>query len=246
MEYWSWRGSQWIARVVIELKGVTPTISRTIELDSTLECWELHDIIQQTFGWQDTHLHEFHPGPTGSFDESSDWAGSSREVFLVICDTDDPERGDDWWVEMLDEQEVTVGQLLAMGRGVATYVYDFGDNWNHTITVLDAIEPTERTPRCRVVESQGPSPVEDSGGTAGLTTLLQSLADSSKKSHRDSWDQLRFMRHPGTHGYDFRHKSVAFGPMEWEAVNEELYRRLGNLAPEVPGRVLFWDDEKLD
>lgn len=83
-----------------------------------------------------------------------------------------------------------------------------------------------------------------SGGSAGLTPLLRSLGDSSKKSHRDSWDQLRFVRHPGMRGYDFRQKTVTRGPMEWGAANEELYRRFGNVAPEVPGRVLFWEDKE--
>jgi hypothetical protein len=242
MEDWSWQGSQWIARLLIELKGVSPTISRIVEVDSTLDCWELHELIQHAFGWQNSHLHRYHPGLHQPFDQRSEWLGKSEEVSLVICDTDSDYLDEVWWQEMLDEHDITVGQLLAMGRGVATYVYDFGDNWNHTITVLDAIEPTEWTPRCRVVESQGPSPVEDSGGPAGLTTLLRSLGDSSKKSHRDSWDQVRFMNHPGMRGYDFQHKSVTVGPMEWGADNEELYRRFGNLAPEVSGRVLFWED----
>ena len=45
-------------------------------------------------------------------------------------------------------------------------------------------------------------------------------------------------------GYDFRQKTVTRGPMEWGAANEELYRRFGNVAPEVPGRVLFWEDKE--
>jgi hypothetical protein len=243
VEHWSWRGPQWVARVLVELHGVTPTISRVLEADSTLTCWELHEVIQRVFGWQNTHLHRFHPGRLELFDEPSDWLGTSQEVSLVIGDTDHEEGEKVWWEEMLGEQDITVGQLLAMGRGVATYVYDFGDFWQHTITVVDAIEPTEWTPRVRVAESVGPSAVEDCGGPNGLTRLLGSLADSASKTHLDAWDQVRVMGHSGMRGYDFRQKSVTTGPLEWGAENEELQRWLGNLVPEVPGQVLFWDGE---
>ena len=223
---------------------MTPTISRTLDVDSTPTCWELHDVIQRVFGWQNTHLHRFHPGLPKSTDEPSGWLGVSQEVSLVIGDTEDEERDEVWWEEMLDEHDITVGQLLAMGRGMATYVYDFGDFWQHTITVADAIEPTEWTPRARVVESTAPSAVEDCGGSDGLTRLLGSLADPLSKTHRDAWDQLRFMRHPGMRGCDFRQKSITTGPLDWGSENEELQRWWGHFVPEVPGQVLCGDPVK--
>ena len=57
MEYWSWRGPQWVARVRVVLDGVEPVIERVVEVDSTLSAFDLHTVVQRAFGWNDSHVH---------------------------------------------------------------------------------------------------------------------------------------------------------------------------------------------
>lgn len=50
-------------RVRIEIVGVVPPIWRTLDVMSDVSLDELHGVIQAVFGWEDRHLHRFHPTP---------------------------------------------------------------------------------------------------------------------------------------------------------------------------------------
>lgn len=93
-----------------------------------------------------------------------------------------------------------------------TYLYDFGDGWEHTIKVerIDAAVPGERYPR--LLEATGRCPPEDIGGPPGYAEFLEAIADPDHERH----DEL-------TEWYD-----ADFDP---NAVNVPAIReRLGKLA----------------
>ncbi|OLM27913.1 hypothetical protein Ae717Ps2_7131 [Pseudonocardia sp. Ae717_Ps2] len=98
-------------------------------------------------GWESSHLHKFTINDTCYGIPDPDW---------------DPawDLGD----RTHDEQAVTLAQLFQVGQE-ADYVYDFGDNWHHTLTVtaLTTAEPAVRYPRC--IDGRGACPPEDVGGT---------------------------------------------------------------------------------
>ena len=48
-----------IARVRIELREIEPTLWRCVDVPLTCTLLALHDIIQVTVGWTDSHLFEF-------------------------------------------------------------------------------------------------------------------------------------------------------------------------------------------
>ena len=48
-----------IARVRIELREIEPTVWRRVDVPLTSTLLALHDIIQVTVGWTDSHLFEF-------------------------------------------------------------------------------------------------------------------------------------------------------------------------------------------
>ena len=48
-----------IARVRIELREIEPTLWRRVDVPLTSTLLALHDIIQVTVGWTDSHLFEF-------------------------------------------------------------------------------------------------------------------------------------------------------------------------------------------
>ncbi|MDJ0853004.1 MAG: plasmid pRiA4b ORF-3 family protein [Myxococcota bacterium] len=69
----------------------------------------------------------------------------------------------------LDEDRVRIGDVLLRRGDSMLYVYDFGDDWRHTIE-LEEVVPTasiETLPRC--TDGRGEAPPEDSGpaGRAG-------------------------------------------------------------------------------
>lgn len=227
MEYWSWRGPQWVARVRVVLDGVEPVIERVVEVDSTLSAFDLHTVVQRAFGWNDSHLHEFSPGGTGG----DTWRSGSREIGLVVADTCDEEWDLPWWIEALDELEITVGQLFALGRGLVSYRYDFGDGWTHTMTLTDCVEPTQWSPRAAVIRGVGPSALDDVGGGAGLTQLLLALGDPGHPRHDHAWDEVRFRATANTEGYLVSSRTLVAGQQDVREMSEELQRVFGLMVP---------------
>ncbi len=230
MQYRTWRGRQWVARVEATLDGVNPPLRRVMEVDSTLSVYDFHTVLQVAFGWNDSHLHEFRPGHQHT---DKPWPTNSPPIELVFTDTLDPERDDAWWVEAIDEQESTVGQLFAVGRGFATYVYDFGDYWIHSLTLVDATEPDNGTPQARVTAGQGASALDDVGGAAGLTDLFATLHDPTHRFHTEAWSEIKRLHPSQPLGYDLGTQSLSAGTQDLQEVNEVLLRMFGVILPEA-------------
>ncbi|MEX2441755.1 MAG: plasmid pRiA4b ORF-3 family protein [Pontimonas sp.] len=227
-DYWSWRGPQWMARLAVSLDDVAAPIERTIEVDATLSAFDLHAVLQVAFGWNDSHLHEFRPG---SALRPVEWQGDSHVVELVVTDTYDLERDYGWWIEALDEHEVSIGQLLAIGRSSAEYAYDFGDNWRHSIHMVEAFEPSREMPRARIVHAFGASPLDDVGSTPGLQELHQALAEPDNPNHSDAWDEVRFRFTEHSIGYDVAAKKLVTGALDTSELNGPLLRQFGLMIP---------------
>ena len=51
-----------VVRAKIHLVGIQPPITRTLELPMDLNLAQLHEVLQATFGWTDSHLHQFNIG----------------------------------------------------------------------------------------------------------------------------------------------------------------------------------------
>lgn len=228
-DYWSWRGPQWMARLHVTLDDVTTPIERTLEVDATLSAFELHTVLQVAFGWNDSHLHEFRPGTST---RPVEWQGDSHVVELVVTDTQDLERDYGWWIEALDEHELSVGQLLAIGRSSAEYAYDFGDNWRHSIHLVEAFEPSRDMPRARIVSALGASPLDDVGSTPGLEELHQALSQPDSPHHAYAWDEVRFRLTEHSMGYDVAAKKLLTDPLDAHQLNEALLRLFGLMVPE--------------
>jgi len=125
---------------------------RRFHLPKELTYRELHEIIQIAFGWDGSHLHEFKLG-----------------TWVRIMPHDDIERDFGWdESELLDEEEVTLEDAIMKKM---TYIYDFGDNWIHDIT-LEKVITVEEEPIPICVAGEGSAPVEDSGGIWGFLRLL--------------------------------------------------------------------------
>ena len=52
----------YIVRLKANIAGIEPAITRTLELPSDLNFAQLHEVLQATFGWTDSHLHQFFVG----------------------------------------------------------------------------------------------------------------------------------------------------------------------------------------
>ena len=167
-----------IMQLKIVLKGSKPPIWRRVLVPAGMPLPLLHQVIQGVFGWLDYHLHHFQTG------------GFRGPTYAPV----DPDGEDDFYGELArDESTATVGELLPSVGSTMTYTYDFGDNWEHGITVEKILvsDDARQLPRCTA--GRGAAPAEDSGGIWGWTDIVQAVNDPSHEEHKEyrEWLGLR-------------------------------------------------------
>lgn len=158
--------SEGFLQVTIRLEDV-PGIVRVVEVPARLTLHELHEVIQISMGWQDSHLYEF-------------------EVEGRIYST--CHRGSK--PDDIDAETVRLSSLGLLGRAPIRYTYDFGDCWRHTLEFAAArreasVDGSDR--RLRLVSGEGACPPEDCGGPPGFAVFRQACRDPDHPRH----DELR-------------------------------------------------------
>ncbi len=151
-------------RIRVELRDVEPSIWRVLDVPATTTLPVLHQVLQVAMGWTDSHLHEFTDGDP--------LARRPVRSFVPAADLEDG------WGDGEPEDHVTVGELLRVPGDTLHYLYDFGDDWRHVLT-LESVTPDD-VDRARLVDGARACPPEDCGGAPGyehLVTTVRALAD---------------------------------------------------------------------
>lgn len=153
----------------VELDEITPSIWRRLHVRATIPLDDLHLAIQAAMGWDNHHLHQWR---TRSAPNDRNLPTYKPTYAFADWETDEDER---------DEAGVPLTTLLHNVGDRLGYEYDFGDSWDHTITVEGVTEDTGAT---RCLDGARACPPEDIGGTPGYATLLEVKADP-KHEYRD-------------------------------------------------------------
>lgn len=138
----------------IVIKHIAPPIWRLVLVRPTTTLDQLHSVIQETFGWQDYHLYSFiHSGRTFGRPGSE--------------------------LNFEDSTRMTLQRLGLTAGDTLTYMYDFGDDWHHEVSIVSTrrADPEAFYPRC--IDGARAGPPEDCGGPPGYDDLLSVLADST-------------------------------------------------------------------
>jgi hypothetical protein len=89
---------------------------------------------------------------------------------------------------IVDESTVRLDGLLAEKQKF-TYLYDFGDSWEHEITVSKVIPPEEEPlPRC--LDGKRAGPPEDCGGIWGYEELLEIVKNPDHAEYEETHEWL--------------------------------------------------------
>ena len=153
-----------IARLRIILNDVDPQPMRHIEVPLKIRLDRLHEVIQAAMGWTDTHLYEFRVGDAG-------WGVPDPDGFY-----DGP----------MDAKKMTLEKLLDQtATRTIQYVYDFGDDWDHSIRIERVNEAAQGVTYPRLLKATGACPPEDVGGAWGYEEFLEALADPDHEQHED-------------------------------------------------------------
>ncbi len=147
----------------IELKSVEPKVWRLVAVPGPITLTRLHHIIQATMGWTDSHLHEFD-------------IGGRR------CGEPDPEW--DFDNSIISEKRVRLLKALE-GRKTFDYLYDFGDGWEHKITIKKSWPNTVPMPYAICLGGENACPPEDVGGPYGYAEYVEAIGDEDHPEHED-------------------------------------------------------------
>lgn len=80
----------------------------------------------------------------------------------------------------------TLEKLLEeTGARTIQYVYDFGDDWDHSIRIERVNEASPGMIYPRLLNATGACPPEDVGGAPGYEEFLEALADPDHEQHED-------------------------------------------------------------
>jgi hypothetical protein len=146
----------------ITLQGIKPPVWRRVLVDSRSHLDHLHEVIQAAFGWWSYHLHEF------------DIGGERYGV---------PDPDDHWETPTVDEGFIRLDAVATEGSSFV-YLYDFGDGWDHRVTVEKVLPAPTDTPLPSCIGGRRACPPEDCGGPWGYKNLLAVLADPTHPEHR--------------------------------------------------------------
>lgn len=143
-----------IYRVKISIKHAPCKIERILDIpDCSLGY--LHEVIQDSFGWTNSHLHCFDDG---------------EEQFGPVFEDDGVP------MEWEDENDVLMSDLLGEAKKAKfRYEYDFGDSWDHQVEIVKRTPVDKRPLSATCVEGTGAVPPEDCGGVFGYGELLERL-----------------------------------------------------------------------
>lgn len=152
------------AQLKIELRRVTPLVWRRVLVPETVTLAKLHAVLQWTMGWTDSHLHEYEIARRRYGVPDAEWQAPG---------------------EVTDERRVRLKPLLEAGVRRFSYVYDFGDHWEHLVKVEHLVSPKFGAPPISCLAGENACPPEDVGGAPGYANLLAVLADPKHEEHEE-------------------------------------------------------------
>lgn len=151
----------------VRLLEVEPPIWRRLRLPLDLNLAQLHEVIQASFGWTDSHLHQFSIGGLiyGAPEFDEDGFGEGGRIF--------------------EATDVTLADFTFYPRPPPPilYEYDFGDGWVHEIALSrTAVSKAESKLTC--LDGARRCPPEDVGGPRGYQDFLRAWRDPQDREHR--------------------------------------------------------------
>lgn len=158
-----------LLQLKITLRYSKPPIWRRVLVPDTLTFWEMHFVMQILFDWENSHLFEFRQG-----------RGTPND-FLTGSPALDSGESLDLPEQHQDPHAVVLSEVLTAPKDKLTYVYDFGDYWEHDLVVeaVTPLAPGQPVPAVRCRAGKRAAPPEDIGGIPGYEQLVDLLAEKA-------------------------------------------------------------------
>ena len=154
-----------VLQMRVDLRGSKPPIWRRLQVPGDIALRELHTLLQVAFGWHSTHMY--------AFDTAYGQFGIPHPELGLRSDT-----------------KVTLEQVAAGPGTKLTYTYDFGDDWEHVVTVEGTVPRADASIYPRCIGGRRKAPPEDCGGIWGYQELLAILDNPAHEEHEDRLEWL--------------------------------------------------------
>lgn len=163
--------SEKLVQLKIVLKHTKPPIWRRIVVKNSITFFELHLVIQCAMGWENCHLYEFIVDQyrIGELNDEFDSYNGSK---------------------LIDSEEIALKEILSSKIKKFSYDYDFGDGWNHEISVekILPLNTDAEYPKC--LKGKMNCPPEDCGGIPGYYNLVGIMSDKNNPQRKEMIEWL--------------------------------------------------------
>ena len=157
----------------IELAGTEPPIWRRLLIRGDMNLALLHAVIQVAMGWTNSHLHQFTIGNVRYSDPRMDHDMGPDET---------PDR---------DEGTTALIEAVPQEKAEFVYEYDFGDSWEHLITVEKIDNPDAASKGfAKCLDGSRACPPDDCGGVDGYADLLEIIKNPKHEEHESMMEWL--------------------------------------------------------
>ena len=148
----------YVYQMKVKLEDISPPIWRRIQVANNITLVKLHRILQIIMGWSDYHLHEF-------IIDGISYGVPDKETMFE------------------NEKNVRLSQVVSEEKTKFTYIYDFGDYWQHKILIekILPLEPDIQYPIC--IKGKRTCPPEDCGGVYGYYDFLEKIQSPNHPEH---------------------------------------------------------------
>ena len=150
-----------------------PIVWRRLSIPVNFTFYDLHIAIQLSFGWENAHLFQFSPKGYGS-------NPIIKENFEDDVDYD--------YEDALDAEEVHLSEIFKSEKQKYTYIYDFGDSWEHIISLEKILPNIAMYPM--LLAGKGQCPPEDCGGMRGYEQLKEVLSNKKDAEYEEMAEWL--------------------------------------------------------
>ena len=195
-----------IYQLKVVLLGSATPIWRRLHVPADAKLDWLHAVLQVAMGWTNSHLHQFKVGE----DYYSDTRHHSAEF------EDD--------LPILEERTFTLRQIAPREQDAFRYEYDFGDSWEHEITVEKILPNMTASSSARCLEGARACPPEDCGGTPGYDDLLKILENRKHPEHKRMKEWLG--RPLDAEAFDVEKTNLWLRKLKWPRVTEAQLRKV--------------------
>lgn len=155
-----------------ELADVRPRVWRRIRILSLVPLFEVHDVLQIAFAWNDAHLYAFRGSCIG-------------HEHRYLPDEAMSDTVDRYTESVFD---ATLADLVDDPGDEVTYEYDFGDGWevNVVVEAFDQMQDGEKP--VSIIDGGGTAPFEDVGGVPGWAEFLEAVNNKADPRYHELRD----------------------------------------------------------